>query len=198
MQSDKTGHRESLRLRRMAALSATQGRLLDVGFAQCPNPYLSAGSIVGVDRSAVECPDTYDEIIQGTLADCISKYGKNCAQTLVAGELLEHLSDPLSFLRECFDALAPGGKLVISTPNPNSPIERVLTLTMNRRFFYTKDHIFIFPQRWLVRAIEVIGFENVELHSGGFPLPFLGLVPFPRPWCYQTIALARKPYESSC
>lgn len=198
MQSDNSDHRESLRLRRMANLAATKGRLVDVGFAQCPNPFLRAGSILGVDPESVGCPEKYDDVIQGTLSDYVEKYGKGSAQALVAGELIEHLADPLGFLRECFHALAPGGKIVISTPNPNSLIERTLTLTMNRRFFYTQEHIFIFPQRWLVRAVEIAGFESVKLYSGGFPVPFFGLVPFPRPWCYQTIASASKPYECSC
>lgn len=198
MLSDKIVLRERFRLRRMAALASVQGTLLDVGFAQCPNPYLKAGSVIGVDPHARECPDKYDGLIRGTLSDCMDRYGEGFAQALVAGELVEHLPDPLGFLRECFDALAPGGKLVVSTPNPNSPIERMLTLTLNRRLFYTQEHIFIFPQRWLIRAVELAGFQDVELHSGGFPVPFFGLVPFPRPWCYQTIALAIKPYESPC
>jgi SAM-dependent methyltransferase len=109
---------------------------------------------------------------------------------ITAGEILEHLEDPMGFLRACYETLAPGGILVLSTPNPNSPIERLLTITLSRRFFYTDDHIMLFPQRWLIRMLERSGFSDVRLYSGGFPVPPLGLVPFPRAWCYQTIASA--------
>ena len=94
----------------------------------------------------------------------------------------------------------PGGIIVLTTPNPTSPIERLLTTPLSRRFFYGKGgvyqpfgHICLYPQRWLIRMLEVAGFTGVKLSSGGFPLPGVGLVPFPRPWCYQTIAEAARP-----
>ena len=96
----------------------------------------------------------------------------------------------MSFLRACRETLAPGGTLVLSTPNPNSFIERLLTITLSRRFFYTNDHVMLFPQRWLIRMLERSGFSDVQLYSGGFPVPPLGLIRFPRAWCYQTIASA--------
>lgn len=37
--------------------------------------------------------------------------------TIVAGELIEHLSNPGKFLRRCREHLAPGGRLVLTTPN---------------------------------------------------------------------------------
>ena len=184
--------REKSRLRRMANSTGSCGILLDLGFAQCANPFLKADRIVGVDPNAVEKPPNYDEVFNGTVADYIYVHGAGSVDSLVVGELLEHLEDPLDFLRECYNALAPGGKLVLSTPNPNSPIERLLTITLSRKYFYTRQHVFLFPQRWLIRIIEMVGFTDVRLRSGGFPVPYFGLIPFPRPWCYQSIVIARK------
>lgn len=107
---------------------------------------------------------------------------------MIAGEILEHLEAPVDFLRRCCGLLTQGGLMVLSTPNPNSPVERLLTITMSRRFFYTSEHVCIYPQRWLVRMMENAGFRGIRLYSGGFPVPLIGLVPFPRPWCHQTIA----------
>lgn len=184
--------REKLRLRRMANSTVSSGILLDVGFAQCANPFLKADRIIGVDPNMVEKPPNYDEVFAGTIADYICAHGAGSVDSLVVGELLEHLEDPLGFLRECHNVLAIGGKLVLSTPNPNSLIERLLTITLSRKYFYTRQHVFIFPQRWLIRIIELVGFTNVRLRSGGFPVPFYGLIPFPRPWCYQSIVIASK------
>ena len=38
--------------------------------------------------------------------------------TIIAGEIIEHLDNPGQFLRNMFRHLKPGGRLVVSTPNP--------------------------------------------------------------------------------
>jgi SAM-dependent methyltransferase len=40
-----------------------------------------------------------------------------CADLVVSMETIEHIQDPAAFLRECRRVLAPGGLLVVSTPN---------------------------------------------------------------------------------
>lgn len=47
-------------------------------------------------------------------------------ECVVAGEILEHVPDPDSFLREIRRVLVPGGTLVVSTPNMVSWANRVL------------------------------------------------------------------------
>jgi len=183
---------EQYRLKKMAAL-CTGDLIADIGFAQSPNPFLQARQLVGIDPAAELLPANYQQMYCGTLQQYSEANPEIKFETVLAGELLEHLFHPMQFLQQCFDALQPGGRLVLSTPNPNSPIERLLTLQLNRRFFYTKDHLMLFPQRWLVRMLETTGFTDCTLLSGGFPCPFIGLIPFPRPWCYQTIAVAIKP-----
>jgi SAM-dependent methyltransferase len=191
---------ERLRLQRMAALAKRSGTIADVGFRQCPNPFLESGNVIGIDPNATESDlaPNYSDFFSGTLLGYLRAKGEEQLDAVLAGELIEHLEAPLTFLRECYLALKPGGRLVLSTPNPNSFIERLLTLTLSRRYFYTIEHISLIPQRWLVRMMEMAGFSNVRLYSGGFPLPFIGLIPFPRPWCYQTIATGEKRLANSC
>lgn len=47
-------------------------------------------------------------------------------ECVVAGEIIEHVPDPDSFLREIRRVLVPGGTLIISTPNMVSWANRVL------------------------------------------------------------------------
>jgi len=47
---------------------------------------------------------------------------------IVAGELIEHLSDPKRFLEECHRTLTDEGVLIISTPNRKNWVERVSKL----------------------------------------------------------------------
>ncbi len=190
---------ERYRLKKMARLCAGRAKILDLGCAAMPNPYLTGGEVIGLDLQQGTLPDNYGRLETGDVMALPAPFGENCFDAVHAGELIEHLERPVEFLRGCLRALRPGGIVVLSTPNPNSPIERLLTLNLSRRFFYGKGgryapfgHVCLYPQRWLIRMMEVTGFTDVRLYSGGFPTFVIGLVPFPRPWCYQTIATGVK------
>lgn len=181
---------ESLRLRRIANLVKGCHSVLDIGWAQSPNPFLTNGNVVGFDLNQRALPYNYHESVAGDASEMAHIFADRKFDAIVAGEILEHFEDPHVFLRNCRSILNRTGRIVLSTPNPNSPIERLLTLTLNRKYFYTTEHLCLYPQRWLIRMMENSGFQKVKLHSGGFPVPILGLIPFPRPWCHQTIAVA--------
>lgn len=184
----------------MARLCEGRQRVLDMGCADMPNPFLKNPEVIGLDLNKdAPLPANYSRMETGDVMLLPAPFNDNSFDAIHAGEIIEHLERPVEFLRCCLKTLRPGGIMVLSTPNPNSLIERVLTLFLTRRFFYGKGgryqpfgHICLYPQRWLIRMLEVAGFDNARLYSGGFPSPF-GLIPFPRPWCYQTIATAIKP-----
>ncbi len=191
----KSFPREALRLKRMAKLASGSRVVADLGWAQYPNPYIRAERLFGIDLVRSDAPENYSDVFVGEISEFLESPNFEPLDSLLAGEILEHVTNPIDFLNDCFKAIIPGGRIILSTPNPNSFIERVLTITLSRRYFYTTEHIFIFPQRWLIRLMEIAGFNQVKLHSGGFPIPGVGLVPFPRAYCYQTIAVGVKPAE---
>lgn len=167
------------------------GRVLDIGFAEWPNPYLR-GEVYGFDRKAASLPPNYKNVMLGDVADLISIEER--FDTVIAGEIIEHLEDPIQFLSGCYHILNSGGKLVLSTPNPYYPPVVWLERLMIRRFFYTEEHTFIFLPRFLVRFMERQGFQNVKTYSGGIVLPILNLsLPFPRAFCYAIIYVGQKP-----
>jgi len=181
---------ESYRLRKMAQLASFAESVLDVGCAQYPNVFLKNKTVVGVDLEDGIMPCNYTNFIRGDLRTVVES--NRAYQAVVAGEVLEHVKDPIGFLRQCNHVLEPGGSLILSTPNPHCPIESLLTITLSRKFYYTADHVMLFPQRWLIRMLELADFVDVQLYSGGFPIPGIGLLPCPRYLCYQTIAVAKK------
>lgn len=183
---------EDLRLRKMAGLASQKKKLLDLGCSALPNKYLRNKEVTGVDLIEARMPDNYTGFEKCDVLSLSKTFKDSKIDAIVAGELLEHLENPLIFLRQCYDTLENEGILVISTPNPNSFIERLLTLSLSRKYFYTGDHVMLFPQRWLIRIMEIAGFDDVKLYSGGMIFPVISLIPFPRPWCYQTIAIGIK------
>ena len=63
------------------------------------------------------------DIVKGPNTDVIADLDKkipfspSSIDTIVAGEVIEHLKEPYHFLRECHRVLKPGGKLILTTPN---------------------------------------------------------------------------------
>ena len=181
--------RENYRLRKMAKLVRGYNRILDLGWAEIPNSYLSNRSVQGLDLTERKPPENYSEVHVGDVMALPNPLEACSIDAILAGEIIEHLENPSAFLRGCFSTLDVGGILVISTPNPLSPIELFLNLFLSRKLFYARDHVMLIPQRWLIRLMENAGFSEVRLLSGGFPIPFLGLIPVPRQFTYQTIAI---------
>ncbi|MPY90080.1 MAG: methyltransferase domain-containing protein [Luteitalea sp.] len=100
------------------------GRLLDVGCGSGAHLMLLrqlGWRVEGVDfdPSAVAAARARGlEVRCGTIDD--QGYAAGVFDAVVASHVLEHLFDPVRFIRECSRILAPGGRLVLVTPNTAS------------------------------------------------------------------------------
>jgi SAM-dependent methyltransferase len=73
---------------------------------------------------------------------------------IVAVDLIEHLPEPRDFIRRCRELLAPGGALVIATPDPESPLARAF----GRRWWgYIPAHLHLLPRRMLRELLQAEG-----------------------------------------
>ncbi|MBT3408378.1 methyltransferase domain-containing protein [Candidatus Woesearchaeota archaeon] len=185
--------KEKYRLKKIARLVQEKKSVLDLGSVDMPNPFLANKKVIGFDKKNGILTKNYTDFISGDVTNLNLIFKKNSVETIIAGELIEHLENPILFLKKCYQILKKDGTLILSTPNPNSIIERLLTITLSKKYFYTKDHVMLYPQRWLIRILKISGFKKIKLYSGGMITPFSSsLMPFPRAWCYQTIAVAQK------
>src|SRR5215472_13121712 len=99
---------ERRRLRLMASLARGE-TVLDLGFAQTPSPYLGAFHAVGLDlEPPAQLPNGYAEQIRGDVMHLDEHLGSRQFDTVVCGELIEHLERPYDFLREVSKVVAPG------------------------------------------------------------------------------------------
>ena len=171
--------------------SFTKGRILDIGFTDQPNVYLK-GEVFGLDiNRPTSIPANYKNYFihdAMQLTDLRERF-----DSIIAGEVIEHLDSPQAFLAGCHSILNPGGILIISTPNPYYLPIALLEMMMIRRFFYAQDHVNIYLPRFLVRMMERYNFINVQVYSGGIDLPIINTnIPFPYPFCGLNIFVGHK------
>ncbi len=96
----------------IASLAA--GKVLDCGYVWNPNPYLK--NAIGIDVEQSKRPSNYSKTVTADLNERFPFENKTF-DTVIAGDIIEHLYNPFGFLGECKRILNPKGKLIISTPN---------------------------------------------------------------------------------
>jgi 2-polyprenyl-3-methyl-5-hydroxy-6-metoxy-1,4-benzoquinol methylase len=142
-------------------------KLLDIG---CNMGFLlkvardNGWRVKGVDTSidAVEYgkKELGLEIIVGRVEEI--NFGNDKFDLICALDLLEHLEDPLSFLKLCHHLLADEGILVLETPNAGSIYRK-----LSGRFWvgFNPYHIQLFSPDTISMLISKSDFETVELYS---------------------------------
>ena len=77
-------------------------------------------------------------------------------QTLTLFHVIEHIERPDEMLRLFFDALPPGGRVIIETPNMSSP---VLKAANYQDPLIYPEHLYYFNEDNLHRLLENVGFR---------------------------------------
>lgn len=177
---------------RLLAMGAS-GDVLDVGFAEMPNTFFpSTAKVTGIDLFGVEPVPGYDRQIVGDLAGSPEIEGLEY-DYVIAGEVLEHVSEPYEFLAAALERTRPGGELRLSTPNPLGFPAVLFEYGRSRRRFFSEDHRFYFTPRWVEKMLHDVGFEMVKTRAVGLWLPGVPLGWCPVTLSYQVLYSARRP-----
>ena len=175
---------------RMLAEQCRGKSVLDVGCAQLPNPYFRADqNVVGLDIHPARPAGRYIEHLTGDI--CTQDVlGERRFDTIVLGEVIEHVQCPHTLLRRLGPHLANDGLLILSTPNPLGFPVVLCEYLCTRRFFYTHEHEYYFAPRWLWRLLEHSGY-SVD-RTIGCGVSIMGLpVPAPAACSYTVIYTAQ-------
>lgn len=159
---------------RLLAMVPGGGRLLEIGCA-C-GFLLEAARRRGFDVRGVEMSAwaaeyarrTYGvDVHTGTLES--AALPAESVDVVVMADVIEHLFDPPATLREIRRILAPGGRLLLLTPDVGSLAAR---LTGPRWWGLLDDHYFYFSRRTLRRLLAQEGFAVERIRALGrvFPL----------------------------
>ena len=152
-------------------------------------------------------------ILPGTLAE--AKFPDESFDVVTMWDVLEHVPDPLTEVREVFRILRPGGLLVVNYPDIGTWIAR---LAGRQWWFLLSVHLTYFTQNTLKAMLSRVGFTALSfrphyqvlnlghlIKMGGLYVPVvskvfgrtigalrLDSIPIPY-YASQTNAMARKP-----
>jgi 2-polyprenyl-3-methyl-5-hydroxy-6-metoxy-1,4-benzoquinol methylase len=153
-------------------------RILDIG---CGNGFflreIAAGAEkYGIDIVDIEKPNDFF-YVQANLEHGFP-FANESFDTLIAGEMIEHLLNTDNFVRECYRILEPGGCLIMTTPNLCS-LKNLFLLIQGKQpiavDFSVEEgvgHIRAFSPESLQRILGKAGFVIVGLYTDRLPIPF--------------------------
>lgn len=87
---------------------------------------------------------------------------KNSVDVIVSFGVIEHVEEPIEYLKSAFSLLRQGGKMYIETDNLDDVLMK-FEIDEFDRFFYRTAHLWYFNAETLTLACKKSGFENIKL-----------------------------------
>jgi SAM-dependent methyltransferase len=152
------------------------GRLLDVGtgfgffLAEMKK---REWEVVGIEISQKAMSYAREVLGLAIVPGPLEKTGlpDNDFDAITAFYVIEHLSHPMAFLRECYRILKPGGLLLLRYPH-TTPIKNFLQFFgIKNRLYDLPAHLSDFSPKMIQECLEKIGFGKCQHLIGGYTLP---------------------------
>ena len=154
------------------------GKVLDVG---CSAGYFVEAALDrGFDATGLE-PSTWlcerarervgsERVLQGTFE--VTSLEGSSFDAVTMWDVLEHVPDPLSFLRRAWGVLRPGGVLLLNVPARDTWMARLLG---SHWPLLLPEHLFYFSRRSLEIGLGTAGFESPRFrpHVVLFSVPYV-------------------------
>lgn len=83
----------------------------------------------------------------------------NYADSIVGGDIIEHMLNPFHFLKECHRVLKPNGKLILTTDNMLGLQNFVTKINIWEKKYRPNPHLYAWSIELLVPLIEKAGFK---------------------------------------
>ena len=111
----------------------------------------------------------FDAMCVDITADRAALFERGPFDVVVAGEVIEHLGNPEALLRAAGELLRPGGKLVVTTPNPFAPWRA--WAGMRRQTWENVDHVLLLFPSGMAELAERCGLTLTTATTvGGYRL----------------------------
>jgi len=146
------------------------GRLLDIGCAT--GEFLEAavrtGRYVcdGIDISPEAARQASARLRKNIYCGTVDAFpaAPGSYDIVTAWEVIEHMTDPVKFVRNVRRLLTPNGIFCLSTPNAHK-ISLRFSSDKRKLFFIPPEHLFYFSKPNLIRLLENSGFSPVIIEA---------------------------------
>lgn len=166
---EKRGRRTFIRLLQKLELLRHSGTLLDVGCGY--GLFLKYArergwKVYGVDICKEECRYAVDklglDVFNGTLFD--ASYPDKYFDVITLWNVLEHVPDPVSLLKECCRIMKEGGLLLLRVPNMALHWRiRFIWERMGKTLLNPPQHLYGFGPKNLDLLLQRVGFSSREI-----------------------------------
>ena len=116
---------------------------------------------------AVEPTESYRAVLKRkgysvyTYADAAKKDYMKKLDIVTSFDVIEHVEDPISFLKDIYDLLKVGGQAFVGTPTETPIMRKLLGEDFERKLLFSTQHLWIFSNKNLKMAAINAGFmEN--------------------------------------
>ncbi|MBI2055039.1 MAG: glycosyltransferase [Candidatus Sungbacteria bacterium] len=167
--AEEKGRRKSFRrIIKRIETHITKGAILEVGSG--PGFFLAEAKERGWKTSGIELSRQSADFARSRLgldvkegdASLLSTFPDNTLDAVAALDVVEHLAEPLVFLKEVRRVLKPGGLFVWTTPRFDSWLRRIL----GRRWYaILPSHLVYFSRKGIIIAARATGFTLKESRS---------------------------------
>ena len=119
------------------------------------------------NQIAVEPNREFKEILNkkynyfSCISEAIHRY-RNKVDFCFSNQVIEHVDDPFSFLRSIFDLTSPSGSVLLSTPNLDDVLMKILPDDYPS-FFYRTQHRWYFNNSTLAAVAKKVVFINIKV-----------------------------------
>jgi SAM-dependent methyltransferase len=97
-------------------------------------------------------------VLRATLED--SPFPESAFDVVVSFDVIEHVRNPIDFLKSVYCRLRPGGRVFLCTPSLDSPVARL----MGRHWMeYKVEHLYYFSNPAMSLALRQAGFRLLAL-----------------------------------
>ena len=169
---------------------APSGRLLEVGCGTgdfLAEAEAAGYEVLGVEYAEAACATANERLKHGRVEQGELKAAKlpdSHFDVCVLNDVIEHVRDPIAFLREIQRVLRPGGALFIATPSLDSWSARFMK---ERWMEWKPEHLLYFNAQNIQTALlktgfgqvlvrpgtKVLNFDYVKAHFDRFPVPIV-------------------------
>lgn len=124
---------------------------------------------VASDIIAVEPSQKYRSIMDrkgyytyAYLKDAICEWeGK--VDVVTSFDVIEHVENPIDFLKECYQLLSKGGEAVIGTPTDAPMMRSLLGEIYERQLLFSTQHLWVFTEKNLKMMAEYAGYSEISV-----------------------------------